>query len=343
MCFTLGLLVAVLCVCSYFALPIVEFKARSIPAFAKKLEGQDLVDYVNNVQSFFEANITTEPYGTFKSRLMDIKYLEVPRAYGGEINDEVTIPESFDAREQWPQCDSIKLIRDQANCGSCWAVASASAMSDRLCVQSKGKIKTLISDTDILSCCTYCGKGCQGGYAKKGWEFVVNSGASSGGPYGQKDVCKPYAFHPCGYRNGQPYYGECRPREKTPACKFTCQKGYKTSYQSDKIMAKSAYYVTNSVEAIQKEIMTNGPVQASFIVYSDFRIYKSGVYVHTAGKEEGGHAVRIIGWGTENGVPYWLITNSWNTDWGENGLFRMLRGSNECLIEQSVVAGIMDV
>ncbi|KHJ76964.1 hypothetical protein OESDEN_23416, partial [Oesophagostomum dentatum] len=136
-------LVAVLCVYSSSALPVVGFKARSIPAFAKKLEGQDLVDYVNNVQSFFEANITTEPYGTFKSRLMDIKYLEVPRAYGGEINDEVTIPESFDAREQWPQCDSIKLIRDQANCGSCWAVASASAMSDRLCVQSKGKIKVI--------------------------------------------------------------------------------------------------------------------------------------------------------------------------------------------------------
>ncbi|KHJ99371.1 hypothetical protein OESDEN_00609, partial [Oesophagostomum dentatum] len=72
---------------------------------------------------------------------------------------------------------------------------------------------------------------------------------------------------------------------------------------------------------------------------------------HTAGKQEGGHAVRIIGWGRENDVPYWLITNSWNTDWGEDGefttvaegLFRMLRGSNECLIEQMVVAGMMDV
>ncbi|KHJ99374.1 hypothetical protein OESDEN_00612, partial [Oesophagostomum dentatum] len=64
---------------------------------------------------------------------------------------------------------------------------------------------------------------------------------------------------------------------------------------------------------------------------------------HTAGKQEGGHAVKIIGWGKENGVPYWLIANSWNTDWGEKGLFRMLRGSNECNIEQSVVAGLMDI
>ncbi|XP_039276821.1 cathepsin B-like cysteine proteinase 3 [Nilaparvata lugens] len=57
----------------------------------------------------------------------------------------------------------------------------------------------------------------------------------------------------------------------------------------------------------------------------------------------GGHAVKIIGWGSENGVPYWLIANSWNDDWGENGYFRMLRGSNECEIESGVMAGIPKV
>lgn len=33
----------------------------------------------------------------------------------------------------------------------------------------------------------------------------------------------------------------------------------------------------------------------------------------------GGHAIRILGWGVENGTPYWLVGNSWNTDWGDNG------------------------
>ncbi|VDM84513.1 unnamed protein product [Strongylus vulgaris] len=63
-------------------------------------------------------------------------------------------------------------------------------------------------------------------------------------------------------------------------------------------------------------------------------------YSHSAGESQGGHAVKIIGWGVENGVKYWLISNSWNTDWGENGLFRILRGSNECDIEKFVVAGL---
>ena len=64
---------------------------------------------------------------------------------------------------------------------------------------------------------------------------------------------------------------------------------------------------------IQKEIMTNGPVQVAFSVFSDFINYKSGVYQHLTGDMLGGHAVKMIGWGMENGIKYWLCVNSWNT------------------------------
>ncbi|UMM33861.1 hypothetical protein L5515_007182 [Caenorhabditis briggsae] len=71
--------------------------------------------------------------------------------------------------------------------------------------------------------------------------------------------------------------------------------------------------------------MTNGPVEASFTVYEDFYIYKKGVYQYTAGEVLGGHAIKIIGWGTEHGTDYWLIANSWGADWGENGFFKIRR------------------
>lgn len=60
-----------------------------------------------------------------------------------------------------------------------------------------------------------------------------------------------------------------------------------------------------------------------------------------AGSFLGGHAVKIIGWGTDakSGKDYWLVANSWNESWGENGFFRILRGANECGIEGQVVAG----
>jgi cathepsin B len=86
--------------------------------------------------------------------------------------------------------------------------------------------------------------------------------------------------------------------------------------------------------------MTNGPVEASFTVYEDFLAYKTGVYKHTTGSALGGHAIKIFGWGVENDSPYWLVANSWNEDWGDQGTFKIFRGHNECGIEGGVVAGI---
>lgn len=85
--------------------------------------------------------------------------------------------------------------------------------------------------------------------------------------------------------------------------------------------------------------MTNGPIEVSFTVYADFEAYKSGVYEHKTGSELGGHAVKMLGWGVEDGTPYWLVANSWNESWGDHGFFKIIRGKNECGIEASAVAG----
>lgn len=86
--------------------------------------------------------------------------------------------------------------------------------------------------------------------------------------------------------------------------------------------------------------MTNGPVEGGLTVYEDLILYKTGVYEHVHGKLLGQHAIRILGWGVENEIPYWLIANSWNSDWGDNGFFKILRGENHCGIEDSISAGL---
>jgi len=53
--------------------------------------------------------------------------------------------------------------------------------------------------------------------------------------------------------------------------------------------------------------------------------------------------VKMIGWGVEGGVKYWLVANSWNTDWGDNGYFKIIRGIDECGIESELVAGEMKI
>lgn len=69
-------------------------------------------------------------------------------------------PESFDSRDKWPKCQSIKEIRDQSACGSCWAFGAAEAMSDRVCIASGQTNQYRVSSADLMSCCHTCGNGC---------------------------------------------------------------------------------------------------------------------------------------------------------------------------------------
>jgi cathepsin B len=78
-------------------------------------------------------------------------------------------------------------------------------------------------------------------------------------------------------------------------------------------------------------------METGFTVYEDFMNYKNGVYSHTTGKQLGGHAVKIVGWG-EN---YWICANSWGPSWGEEGFFKIKFG--DCGIDQAVYACIPDL
>ncbi|PIC25502.1 hypothetical protein B9Z55_018408 [Caenorhabditis nigoni] len=302
------------------------------------LTGKALVEYVNSVQSLFTVEHVDVTKEFMKSRVMDVKYASPPPSdeiRSTEVNTVLAkkIPDTFDARKKWKNCTSIKMIRNQANCGSCWAFGAAEVISDRICIVTKGARQPIISPTDMLECCGYyCGYGCDGGYSIMALRWWVSTGVVTGGDY-QGDGCKPYPF--C-------MSAGC-PDAVTPDCALSCQSKYNKEYAKDKNFGSSAYYVGWNVSVIQTEIMTNGPVEASFKVYEDFYKYKKGVYQYTAGEVLGGHAIKIIGWGTENGTDYWLNANSWGADWGEKGFFKMRRGVNECGIEGNVVAGKADV
>lgn len=98
---------------------------------------------------------------------------------------------------------------------------------------------------------------------------------------------------------------------------------------------------------IKAEIYKWGPVCTSFFVYDDFYSFdpiNDGVYIHDPNfsSQSGGHAVMIVGWGVYSdknlkNIPFWWIKNSWGVDYGFNGYFRFLRGSNQCEIENNVL------
>jgi cathepsin B len=262
------------------------------------------------------------------------------------------IPTSFDAAVAFPTCATmINEIRDQSNCGCCWAFGASEAASDRLCINTNGALTIPLSSQALCFCASP--DGCNGGDLNTPWEFIKNAGLVSGagqgnGTYDAMGFCSDFSLPHChhhGPQGSDPYPDEgsagC-PSESSVRCPKACDSNAKAphnTYATDKYTFKGGVQVFNTVAAIQTAIMTDGPVECAFTVYSDFENYVSGVYKHTGGTQLGGHAVKITGWGVDpKGGPYWKIANSWNPFWGEEGFFRIVRGSDECGIEDDVVA-----
>ena len=157
--------------------------------------------------------------------------------------------------------------------------------------------------------CDKSNMACEGGYLNKAWKYLEDTGIAA-------DSCIPYT-------SGDGKVETCPQMcaDRSIIGKFKCEKG----------STKEA----RGSSQIKSLIADGGPVETGFTVYSDFFNYKSGVYHHTSGSVQGGHAVKILGWGVDekSGYKYWICANSWGNSWGEQGFFRIKEG--DCGIDQA--------
>jgi len=201
-------------------------------------------------------------------------------------------------------------------CGSCWAMASTSALSDRIKIMRNAQWPDINLAPQVIISCERPDNGCHGGNGILSYQYMFNYSISD-------ETCSNYqAF---GWDDGL----DCSDFIKCGNCDPTKGCFLPDSYLIYKV---KEYGPINGSEAMMNEIYQRGPIDCS-INSNGLDNYTGGIINSTLGNETD-HEVSIVGWGTtETNVPYWIVRNSWGSFWGEYGFFRIIRGTNNLGIE----------
>lgn len=221
---------------------------------------------------------------------LDEIYSSIDRAY---------LPASYDSRSY----GLVSEVKSQGSCGSCAAFATGGAMEVCLRKAYGSNINGLdISEQQLVDCGYNPSKGangCNGAWLSAYPKFIAG-----------KQVSHEYAYP---YANTQP--------------KLTCQnKGYWNP--GAKIDEAIVDYNCDDTKIMQLVYQYGSAVIGLYAGDHGWENYVSGVFDTCSYPANGvNHAVLAVGWGTENGIPYWIIKNSWGTSFGNKGFINVKRGT----------------
>eukprot|EP00262_Sarcandra_glabra_P019659 TRINITY_DN7490_c2_g1_i1.p1 TRINITY_DN7490_c2_g1~~TRINITY_DN7490_c2_g1_i1.p1 ORF type:complete len:470 (+),score=31.88 TRINITY_DN7490_c2_g1_i1:65-1474(+) len=197
------------------------------------------------------------------------------------------LPESVDWREK----GSVAPVKNQGSCGSCWAFSTVAAVEGINQIVT-GELISL-SEQELVDCDSSYNQGCNGGLMDYAFQFIINNGGI--------DTEDDYPYK---------------------ASDNKCDQYRKNA----RVVSIDGYedVPVNDEKALQKAV-ANQPVSVAIEAGGRaFQLYQSGVFTGLCGTELD-HGVTAVGYGTDNGVDYWIVKNSWGNSWGESGFIRMER------------------
>ena len=241
-----------------------------------------------------------------------------------KIKNVPEFPSIAPSTVDWRNTKIVGAIKDQAQCGSCWAFSAINALEGQV---SKLLGKTVsLSEEEMVDCVKNvkspdgtqtCCDGCEGGEMYSVYQYLNNKedDTQTQYPYTAKD-------------------GTCN--QKPSVLSSVAVKDYVSLPSKDE-------------ETLMKAVSTQGPISVGVDANLDWQLYHSGIYdpSHSLlgcspniNKQD--HGVAIVGYGADSGKDYWIIRNSWGKSWGENGYMRLVRGENACGVANSPIYPIVE-